>query len=231
MSSSSGLKLHGHILSTCSQRILFAAGEKEQKVDLVVVNLMTGQHKSPAHMAIQPFGKVPVLEDNGFFLFESRAVVNYLEAKHAGTGTKLVPTDLKGHALYEQWMFVEAATINEPLTQILTQRVWGPHKPHFTFDENKLKAASAELDSVLTVLDAQVGKGGYIVGNEFTAVDIFLTPYISVLMSTPEKSIFESKPNLAAWWQKISSRPAWKAVHEQVVATYKAIAAAKAGGH
>jgi len=219
------VKLHGHILSTCTQRVLFAAGEKNVKVDLQTVNLMTGEQKSPAHLAREPFGKSPVWEDGSFSLFESRAIVQYLDARFATSGTKLVPTDVQQRAIYDQWLFVEAGTVSEPLTAIMVQRVWGPMRPHFTFDENKLKAAVTELDGYFTILDAQLTKtGAFLTGRELSAVDIFFTPYLALLSTLPaEKALFDSHAPVKEWFNRITSRPAWQNVHQQVMGALAAM--------
>jgi glutathione S-transferase len=90
------MKLHGHPLSSCTRKVLLTAAEKDARIDLVPVDLFTGEHKQPAHLARHPFGVVPVLDDAGFVLYESRAIVRYLDARLAGP--PLVPADLRDRA-------------------------------------------------------------------------------------------------------------------------------------
>ena len=68
--------------------------------------LFGGQHKSEEFRELQPFGKIPALEDDGYFIYESRAIIKYLAKKYAGQGTKLIPAedDVKSYALFEQVM-------------------------------------------------------------------------------------------------------------------------------
>jgi glutathione S-transferase len=98
------IKVHGAAFSTCTQRILTALTELGVEYELVSINFAAREHKSPAFLKLQPWGKVPVLEDDGFFVFESRAMSKYVAKKYAGQGTKLIPdeSDLKGYALFEQ---------------------------------------------------------------------------------------------------------------------------------
>jgi len=98
------LKLHGMRGSTCTQRVLLPLAEKGIPFEIVPINLFGGEQKQPAHLAKQPFGKIPVLEDDGYFLFESRAIAKYIAKKYPGQGTKLIPVDgdLKGYGLFEQ---------------------------------------------------------------------------------------------------------------------------------
>ncbi len=98
------LKIHGVKGSTCTRRVLVALYEKDIPFEFVPVDFATGEHKSAKHMALQPFGKVPALDDDGFILFESRAMAKYLAKKYASQGTPLLPAegDLKAYGLFEQ---------------------------------------------------------------------------------------------------------------------------------
>jgi glutathione S-transferase len=98
------IKIHGSPFSTCTKRVLTVCAEKNIPYELVTLNFAIAEHKTPAFLALQPFGKVPVLEDDGLFVFESRAICKYLEVKFAGQGTKLMPdmTDVKAYGLFEQ---------------------------------------------------------------------------------------------------------------------------------
>jgi glutathione S-transferase len=98
------LTLYGFPFSTCTQRVLAVLLEKDLPYELVEVNLFKGDQKSEAHLARQPFGKIPVLEDDGFFVFESRAISKYLAKKFATKGTNLIPDDgdFKAYGVFEQ---------------------------------------------------------------------------------------------------------------------------------
>lgn len=98
------LKIHGVKSSTCTRRVLTALYEKGVPYEFVPVNFANGEHKSPKHMALQPFGKVPAMDDDGFILFESRAIAKYIAKKYAGQGATLLPAedDLKAYGLFEQ---------------------------------------------------------------------------------------------------------------------------------
>jgi glutathione S-transferase len=98
------VKVYGAKSSTCTQRVLTALLEKNVPFELVTINLSVGEHKSEKYLKLQPFGKVPVLDDDGFILFESRAIAKYIAAKYTGQGTPLLPAehDLKAYGLFEQ---------------------------------------------------------------------------------------------------------------------------------
>lgn len=98
------IKLHGVQQSTCTRRVLVVLEEKKVPYELVKVDFMAKEHKSEAFLKLQPFGKVPVLEDDGGFIYESRAIAKYIAKKFAEQGTKLVPADddFVGYGLFEQ---------------------------------------------------------------------------------------------------------------------------------
>ncbi len=98
------LKLHGNPNTICSQRVTTILLEKGIPFEVIPVDFSKKEQKSPEYLALQPFGKVPVLEDNGFFVYESRAIARYLATKYADQGPKLMPdrNDLKKYALFEQ---------------------------------------------------------------------------------------------------------------------------------
>ncbi|KAJ8062424.1 hypothetical protein OCU04_008964 [Sclerotinia nivalis] len=79
--------------------------------ELILVNIFLGVQKQPSYLEKQPFGKVPVLDDDGFLIYESRTICSYLARKYADKGTKLIPAegDLKAYGLFEQACSIEQA--------------------------------------------------------------------------------------------------------------------------
>jgi len=212
-SSSSNVKLFGTPFSTCSQRVLLTANELGITLDLNVVDLSKGEHKQPAHMARQPFGKVPALQDGSFELYESRAMVHYLVRKY-GASSGLIPTDVETLARYDQWSSLEATTINPEIINICVQRVWGAYRPGFVFSQSALDAAVAALQTPLDVLEKHLSSNQYLAGNTYTALDIIFTPYTAVVFDGTEegKKFLSTRPHLAAYWKRITDRPAWQKV-------------------
>lgn len=120
------LKLYGFTQSPFSKLVAAILIEKEIPFEYINVNLQTGEHKKPPYLAIQPFGEVPCIvssqrlpasvilplskvtiffkDDDGFILYESRAICRYLEEKYPAG---LIPTDLQKRARVEQAIFVE----------------------------------------------------------------------------------------------------------------------------
>lgn len=87
------LKIHGMPMSTCTRRVAAVLKYLDVPYELVTVDLRAGAHKAPEYLAKQPFGQVPYMDDDGFILYESRAMARYVAVKY-GKG-KLLPQDVQ----------------------------------------------------------------------------------------------------------------------------------------
>ena len=94
------MNVFGHPLSTCTRKVITTLTELGLPYELTVVDFAKGEHKQPPHLARQPFGQIPTIEDAGFELYESRAICRYLNEKAGGA---LVPAGLQGRAEMERW--------------------------------------------------------------------------------------------------------------------------------
>jgi glutathione S-transferase len=172
--------------------------------ELVMVDFAKGEHKQPAHLARQPFGKVPALEDGSLELYESRAMCRYINEKVGGA---LIPSDLADRARMEQWISIEASNFTGPVMKFVAHHVF-----HFEQPADALEAAGPQLEASLVVMDKQLASHPFIAGDKFTLADVCFMPYIDYGMMTPAKDIFAKHPHVTAWWNKISERPTWRQV-------------------
>ena len=76
------IKLHYHPFSTYSRRVRIALSEKQIAHELVVVDMVARKHREQPYLSLNPYGRVPTLEEDGFVLYESTSILNYLEATH-----------------------------------------------------------------------------------------------------------------------------------------------------
>lgn len=196
------MKIYGHPMSTCTRKVLMTLAETNTPYEFVMVDLMKGDHKQPAHLARQPFGQVPTLEDDGFELYESRPMCRYINEKANGS---LIPRDLKDRARMEQWISVESANFTSPVMKFVFQHIFKREQP-----PEALKAAGEQITNTLTIMDKQLAKHPFIAGEAFTLADISYMPYIEYAMQTPAKDLFAQHPHVMAWWNKISEKPTWR---------------------
>ncbi|EIW77399.1 glutathione S-transferase [Coniophora puteana RWD-64-598 SS2] len=208
------LKIHGASQSTCTRTVAVVATELNVPYELVPVNFATAEHKSPAFTAVQPFGQLPYIDDDGFKLYESRAIARYLVKKYGGQGTvSLIPTGLKEEALFEQGVSIETANFYPSAIGFGLEKVFKPMRG-VTPDEARAAECLKTLEAKLDVYDVLLGKQKYVGGNEITLADIFHLPYGQLLVKVGRDDLFESRPNVARWWKEISTRPSWLAVKD-----------------
>lgn len=104
-------KLYGTYYSLATAKAIAVMLEKEVDFELVRVSVKDGEHRKPEYLAKQPFGLVPLLEDEDLKLFESGAIMRYIADKYEAQGTpKLYGSTKAERALVEQWMEVEVGT-------------------------------------------------------------------------------------------------------------------------
>jgi glutathione S-transferase len=203
------MKLFAHPMSTCTRKVITTLEEKQAKYELVLVDLMTGAHKAPDHTSRQPFGQVPAIEDGDFRLYESRAIIRYLD--ETLPGVSLTPKDPKGRALMEQWISVETSNFTPHAMTLIYQLYFGPMRGTAP-DAAKIEEGRTKLAPALAVLEKQLARGPHLLGEAFTLADICFMPYVEYVVSTEAKDTILSSPNVAAWWKRVSERPSWKKV-------------------
>ncbi len=201
------MKLYGHPMSTCTRKVLTVLEEKHAKADFALVDIFKGEHKEAAHLARQPFGQIPAFEDGDVRLFESRAIIRYLDETLPGAA--LTPKDPKGRALMEQWISVETSNFTPHAMTLIYQLVLGPMAGTAP-DLAKVEEGSGKLAATVDILDKHLARGPHLLGEAFTLADICYMPYIEYVVQTSAKDVILSRPNVAAWWGRISARPSWQ---------------------
>ena len=170
--------LYGHPGSTCTRKVLATLAEKNAAFDFVMVDLFKGENKQPAHLARQPFGQVPVLDHNGFHLYESRAIIRYLD--EVLPGVSLRPSDAQGRAKMEQLISVETSNFTPGAMKIIYQVVfakWRGQEPNM----DNVVEGRAQAGRTLDILDAHLADREFLVGDQLTLADICYMPYLEYL--------------------------------------------------
>eukprot|EP00270_Netrium_digitus_P002870 TRINITY_DN1323_c0_g2_i1.p1 TRINITY_DN1323_c0_g2~~TRINITY_DN1323_c0_g2_i1.p1 ORF type:complete len:214 (+),score=35.05 TRINITY_DN1323_c0_g2_i1:70-711(+) len=209
------LTLYGTPFSTCTRRVLTTLLEKGAKdYKLEIVDLSKREQKKPEYLAIQPFGIIPALKDGEFVIYESRAMARYVAEKYEGQGADLLGSTLQERALVNQWLDVESGTYHPPISGIIGQLVFRKGRGEEP-DQAVVESLVTKLGSVLDVYEKHLATTGfeYLIGSKFTLADLSHLPYTHLLFTqTPYADVIRSRPNVAKWWDLISSRDSWKAV-------------------
>jgi glutathione S-transferase len=196
------IKIFGHPGSTCTRKVLMTLAETKTPFELTLVDFAKGEHKQQPHLGRQPFGQIPAIDDDGFSFYESRAICRYINEKVGGS---LVPGDLKGRALMEQWISVETSNFTPNAMKFVYHHVFQrPQEPAV------LEAAGKGLETSLGVLEVGLTKSPFLAGAQFSLADVCFMPYFEYAMVTPVKATFAKYPHVSAWWTKVSERPAWQ---------------------
>jgi glutathione S-transferase len=201
------MKIYGNPMSTCTRKVLTTLAEKQAKFEFVTVDFATRAHKKPDYLLHQPFGQVPVLEDGKFELYESRAIIRYLDETLPGQA--LTPKEPRSRAIMEQWISVETSNLTPYAMTYVSEYFFAPMRGQQT-DVAKVEAAKPKLQMCLEIMDQQLAKGPHIAGDQFTLADICFMPYIDYAMGTPAKDLISAQANVLAWWKRVSERASWK---------------------
>ncbi|KAL1942997.1 hypothetical protein VTO73DRAFT_4668 [Trametes versicolor] len=207
------LTLHGNIHSTCTSRVRTVLEELNVPYEFVGIDFAKGEHKAPAFVAVQPFGQVPYLDDDGFKVYESRAIARYIALKFGGIG-KLIPaqSDAQKTALFEQAASIETANFDPSASGLAFENIFKVMHGGKT-DPATVERLKSTLEAKLAAYDVILGKTKFLAGDEVTLADLFHLPYGALLEKQGIDFLVSGKfPNVTRWWTEISSRPAWKKV-------------------
>jgi glutathione S-transferase len=200
------LKIYG-VSRSRAFRTLWMAKELRLDYDHIKVDFATGETRSPAHLALNPSGHVPVIDDNGFVLWESLAI-NLCLAKKYGAGT-LYPTRLEEEARAWQWSFWGTTEIERPVLTALFNRAILPEDKR---DASAADAAEKGLAQPLGVLDGALGRGANLLGDNFTVADLNVASILS--WARPAQIDMAPFPKVAEWLKNCAERPAARAARQ-----------------
>jgi len=167
---------------------------------------MGGDNDKPEFLKINPYGKVPVLQDNDLILTESNAIMIYLCEKHGAN--PLWPDDLRERAGILRWQFVQAAHLSPAADGLLYENLVRP----MMGDQPDARAVANATDNFhrcAGVLDSVVSRQDYLVANRLTCADLSVATALMYARSA-KIPVSEHEP-LMAWMGRILARPSWKA--------------------
>ena len=196
--------LYGPGYSTYARSARLAMEEKGVDYDLVEIDFIGGGMPEE-HLARHPFGKVPAFEHDGLMLYETSAIMRYVD--EAFDGPSLQPSDVAARARMTQIISViDSYTYPRTIGDLVIQRLVQPMLGG-TADESIIEAAVPEVDKSMREFERMLGDHEYLVGSTLSLADLHLAPVFAYFVDTPEsKAILESKPSLSAWWERIASR-------------------------
>ncbi|KAH8826437.1 glutathione S-transferase [Flagelloscypha sp. PMI_526] len=210
------LKLYGYPISTCTKRAATVLHEKKVPFEFILVDLVKAEHKTPEFTEKNPFNLIPCLEDNGVFVYESRAIGRYIATKYADQGTPLLPksSDLKAVAAFEQALSIESQNFDKFAQPAAIENGIHPLMGAPT-DEALVAEYLEKLEPKLAAYDKILSKQKYLAGDEVSLADVFHLAH-GALLVTPKRDIMSEYPNVARWFNSLLERESWKALSEGV---------------
>jgi glutathione S-transferase len=195
--------------SPFSRAVLATLEEKGARYRLVPV--VPGTLHSAQHLSRHPFGRVPVLEHGDFRLYETQAILRYLD--RVLPEPPLTPADPRRAARMDQLMNVNDWYLFNGCGSVIGfQRIVGPRLMGLTPDEAAIAAALPRARTVFEELAGQLGSQPYFTGDTLTLADLQLAPQLDFLQQTPEwESLSASHPNLGRWLARMNARPSFAA--------------------
>jgi len=214
------LKIYGADLSSPANKVRFVANFLGQDHEYKRISLRDGEHRKPKFLAINPIGKIPVIDDNGFVLFESDAIIKYLASKQK---SPIYPSELKARAIVDQWMDFVTIHIGGAMSKVLYNRVFAP-VIKVEVDERSLKDGLSFLDRFLPVIENNLKKNKNLAGSEFSLADISL---LANLDSAETAGIDLSKyPTIIKWRNELKQKDFYQKVHKEYGESLKQMAKA-----
>ena len=199
------MKLFFHPLSGNSRRVLLVATHLEIPLERVLVDITKGEQKGAPHLNRNPNGRVPVLDDDGFVLWESRAIIQYLAEKTPGQ--TLLPTDARGRADVSRWLFWCAAH-NGPTMTILVHENFVKPLMGRPVDPVELARGEELFAQCASLLDTHLADKKWIAQDHLTLADYSLAA--SFALAGPAKFPIASYKHLLAWLGRVQELDAWK---------------------
>jgi glutathione S-transferase len=207
------VKLYGATMSWNVTRCVTALEEAGVEYELVPINFGTGEHKSPEHLARNPFGQVPALQDGDMYIFESRAICKYACRKNKPELLK--EGNLKESAMVDVWLEVESNQYTPALRPILFECIIHPMLGGAT-DEKVVEDNLVKLKTVLDVYETRLTESKYLAGDFLSLADLNHVSTTLCLGATPHTSLFEAYPHVKAWWTDLLARPSVQKVYSLI---------------
>jgi glutathione S-transferase len=199
------MRLYYHPLSSNSRRVLLTAHHLGLDLELVGVDLSKGEHKTPEVLRLNPNGRVPILVEGGFHLWESHAIMQYLTGK--SPEQDIYPRDDLARADVNRWLFWSASHFAPAAGFIIRERVSKKILGSGAPDPLEIARGEALLAGAALVLDRHLAGKQWIAQDRLTLADFALAaPLMHTSAAQLPVTEFE---NLQAWFARVQSLDAW----------------------
>ena len=201
------MKLYGSKQSACTRSVTMVMVEKGASTDFVDVELSRGEHRGDAHLARNPFGRIPVLEHEGLVVYESQAINRYLDAVLPGPA--LMPAEPAGRAVADQWLSIDSCYFQPQAYNVVLHKIFLPMMGGQP-DLAVIGSSEEKLAVVYQAMDAQLARGQYLAGGAVTLADLAFVQYTDFLLQAKCEQLVFAHENVRRWWHAMSQRESYK---------------------
>jgi glutathione S-transferase len=203
--------VHGDPISTYVRTVRLALAEKGVQHTLAAIDLVKGQHKEAAHLARNPWGKMPAFEHAGQQFYEVSAIIRYVD--EAFPGPALMPATPAERVRVNQLMsIVDSYGYAASVTNLFIPRVLVPMLGGQT-DEAQVEAAKPQAALFLAEAERLLGASNYYGGDKVSLGDLHLLPVLTYLRATPEgQTLMAAHAKLGAWMERMNQRASVQAL-------------------
>lgn len=192
------MKLYDFPFSPNCRKVRAVAYELGIELEHQHVDLLSGGSRTPAFLAKNPNGRVPVLEDGDLVLWESVAIMRYLAA-----GSSLLPREARAAAEVDRWLAWQLAHLAPGMRKIAYERIVKPLMRRGEPDPARIDEGTAELEACTSILDAALAGREYVAG-PLTLADFALAAHYS--LSAGAGFRLDRWERVASWLARMSSR-------------------------
>jgi glutathione S-transferase len=202
------LTIWGRLSSVNVQKVVWCADELGIQYKRIDAGGKFGGNDTAEYLAMNPNGLVPVIDEDGFVLYESNAIVRYLACKSGATA--LWPEDPRARADVDRWMEWQSTGYTPAMGPAFMQLVrTAPEKR----DVGAIEASRAKSEKLAAILDAHLGGQRYLTGERFTIADIVVGCATHRWLNLPLDRA--ERPNLQRWYDEVAARPGAQQVTTQ----------------
>jgi glutathione S-transferase len=199
------IKLYDFPMSPRARKPRIVLAEKGLQYEKVNVDITKGEQKKPEYLAINPYGKVPALQDNGTTVYESSIIMEYLNDKYPNP--PLMPADPGQRARARVLMHYGDTVYDGAFASIVGEVFF---KPKGQADQNVIAKAKQDLNACFERLERELGNNDYLLGSALTLADICFVNW-APLFGPLQVEVPSQCSKVSAWLKRLQERPSVKA--------------------
>jgi glutathione S-transferase len=199
------LRIWGRINSSNVMKTLWLLDELGLRYERVDAGGAYGRTGTPEYRAMNPLGLVPTLEEDGFSLFESNAILRYLCNAHA-PDSPLYPRAPRARGVVDAWLDFQQTSLNRPQSVVFQGLVRTAPEQR---DNAAISAAVADAGAIWRILDGRLAQQDYVAGNALSIADMAFGPHVHRWFAMPIAR--PDSPHLHAWYDRLMVRPGFRA--------------------